>query len=1005
MTDRGKRNLPAGWLSPFSVCCCSLTLLGGIGFSGCSQPKTPKLAKSEEKNSSDLALDPIAKAHQLLADGNFEAAFTSATSTLLENPQSAEAKLIACEAQAGLGNTQAAVDLANSIEMDSPFAAKAAVIHVEQLILLDRSKEAADVALKAIERVSPVPIELHRTAWHVLNRVGRREEASKQADALCRSGKATKKEMASLIERAESFPKTLAQGQDPNEFFEPGLGIARWKYSQGDIEGALQELNSQFELGFESAAACAFFGRLLGETQRFENFLAWHSTCNANENDRGIKELGDYWAALGTLFLEQREFEGSTRALMEAVYRNPTDRNSLERLEKAFAGLDRSSESAQYGYRAKLQIQTEQLAPEPTSGESVFQHHKLTRMLLKLDRPMEAIQWTLLHLTPNENSQRESIERRRSKLQADANVLTLPGESSMLKIDRDQFKIDQAMESLVSNQKAVSKQTTSDAVSITAQPALENVAAEVGLDFQWYQDLKINLASIPIHESLGGGIGVLDYDLDGWPDFYLAQGSGEPPTDQCTRSNVLMRNLKTQFSDTTSLANASDHNYSSGIATGDVNQDGFPDIFIGSLGHNRLLLNNGDGTFTDSTSSLENVENEDRFTASVAIADINGDGLPELFEANYIKMEGGFALPDKRDDGREIIPSPTLHDADFDRWFVNLGDGSFQSQTISRDVAAPGTGLGVVITDFDGKDGNEIFVGNDVRPNHFLFHQTAGELTSGELLNAASVKGVANGYSGTPNGCMGIAAADFNRDGAIDLHITNYEKEPANLYLQTLSGAFADVAIRYRLEPLSAPYVGFGTKAVDFDRNGWMDLIVTNGHIFDLREDGREFFQMPPQLLMSMGRHFELANVDDASDYWSKQYLGRTIASLDFDQDGDIDFLVGHLDQPLALLQNDTRTSGNWIQIELIGSESERDAVGTRIVVSTTAGDHFTHWVTAGDGYLCSDEPMIDLGLGENSKIEKLQVHWPGGMEQSFENLKADRRYLIVEGCDVPHRR
>ena len=136
-----------------------------------------------------------------------------------------------------------------------------------------------------------------------------------------------------------------------------------------------------------------------------------------------------------------------------------------------------------------------------------------------------------------------------------------------------------------------------------------------------------------------------------------------------------------------------------------------------------------------------------------------------------------------------------------------------------------------------------------------------------------------------------------------------------------------------------------------------------------------------------------------------KQYLGRTIASLDFDQDGDIDFLVGHLDQPLALLQNDTRTSGNWIQIELIGSESERDAVGTRIVVSTTAGDHFTHWVTAGDGYLCSDEPMIDLGLGENSKIEKLQVHWPGGMEQSFENLKADRRYLIVEGCDVPHRR
>ena len=143
---------------------------------------------------------------------------------------------------------------------------------------------------------------------------------------------------------------------------------------------------------------------------------------------------------------------------------------------------------------------------------------------------------------------------------------------------------------------------------------------------------------------MGGGIAVIDYDLDGWPDLYLAQGSGDPPTDACTRSNVLFRNVGARFQTVTSLAEADDFNYSSGIAVGDVNQDGFPDLLLGSLGHNRLLINNGDGSFRDATKNLGDVA--DRFTASLAIADINGDALPDLFEAIYLEMEGGFKLPD-----------------------------------------------------------------------------------------------------------------------------------------------------------------------------------------------------------------------------------------------------------------------------------------------------------------------------------------------------------------------
>ena len=232
------------------------------------------------------------------------------------------------------------------------------------------------------------------------------------------------------------------------------------------------------------------------------------------------------------------------------------------------------------------------------------------------------------------------------------------------------------------------------------------------------------------------------------------------------------------------------------------------------------------------------------------------------------------------------------------------------------------------MTDFDGTGGNEIFVGNDVRPNHFLAH--AGENL---LVNSADALGVANGFSGAANGCMGIAAADYNLDGTLDLHITNFKQESANLYLQSPSGGFTDFAIRYRLDDLSKPYVGFGTKAIDIDRDGWLDLAVTNGHIFDMRDYG-DGFQMPPQFLMNRGTHFESVSVDDDSGYWEQEYLGRSMVMLDFDRDGGSDLMINHLDRPLALLRNETETEGQWLRLELVGTASERDAIGARVVVS-----------------------------------------------------------------------
>ncbi len=582
---------------------------------------------------------------------------------------------------------------------------------------------------------------------------------------------------------------------------------------------------------------------------------------------------------------------------------------------------------------------------------------------MELGRPFETLQWTLSVLPADAVAQRAAVAQQRGDLLRSEKAVAMASESSLIGIDPTELSLEPAYGDLLRASAAStgSKPKTVD-VEPLAQPRLVNVAPKLGLDFQWYQDLQVNIASIPIHESIGGGIAVLDYDLDGWPDVYLAQGSGEPPTDACTRSNVFFRNLAGRFHDFTAVAQLEDFNYSAGLSAGDVNQDGFADLWLGSLGHNRLLINNGDGTFRDATDRL-GLDVTDRFTSSLAIADINGDALPDLFEAVYIEMDGAFKLPDVDADGREVQPSPLLHYAQSDRWFQNLGNGQFQLREITRDVARPGTSLGVVIADFDANGNNEVFVGNDVRPNHLLVQ--AGD---NQFQNAADAKGVANGFSGAANGCMGITSGDFNRDGRLDLHITNFSEESANLYLQSSGGGYTDFAIRYGIDKASLPYVGFGTKAVDVDRNGWLDLIVTNGHIFDMRYAGEEF-QMPPQFLMGRSSRFESVAVDDDSGYWDGTYLGRSMATLDFDRDGALDFLIGHLDQPLALLHNETKTDGDWVQFELVGTNSERDAIGARVVV-TTADEQFTQWVTAGDGYFCNDEAVLDFGLGKGKEID-----------------------------------
>ncbi len=466
------------------VCTGALLLLGCD-----SKTKQHQPATSSAETRGPAAVDHLAVARRMLLIRDYDAAAQAAYKTLVQDPENNAATLVASEAEAARGNHQIAADLARSIDIESRHGVRAVELHHQQLVELNQLSAAADVILAAQKVIADVPEWRHR-AWELLNRVGRREEASLQADALCRGGQATEQELHSLIRRTRSFPFNLKDGQDPGKYFAPGLGMARWYFTQEEYGQALKELSTQYENGFESAAACALYGRLLAETQAFEEFPAWHAKC-----DEQTRALGDYWAALGTYFYDQHRFEGSARALLESVYHNPTDRLSLQRLSKVLSSLDRSQDGQLYRERGIKVVETEKLSDALLEANERSFRMSLVKKLADLGRPFETLQWTASMARPS-SPERIKIDDQRAELQRSSRVWKMAAESSLLGIARQDFSIEAAMELLRSPDKT-NAPPNKISVDVLARPRLVNVASQVGIEFQWYQDVEMNLAMIP----------------------------------------------------------------------------------------------------------------------------------------------------------------------------------------------------------------------------------------------------------------------------------------------------------------------------------------------------------------------------------------------------------------------------------------------------------------------------------------------------------------------------
>ena len=538
------------------------------------------------------------------------------------------------------------------------------------------------------------------------------------------------------------------------------------------------------------------------------------------------------------------------------------------------------------------------------------------------------------------------------------------------------------------------KRSLETKVDTAAVLAFEDIAASVGIDTKFVSGFPLDGGGFAMHQVNGGGLAAFDYDLDGRCDIYVVQSGGDPRVPDSATANQMYRLLPNQqFQDATVASRTGDRKFGQGVCAGDLNQDGFPDLLVANIGANVIYLNQGDGTFKESSELLE--DNSFQWTSSLGLADLNGDHLPDLVEINYVDDTDAFDL---RCADNYIDCQPQDFRKCPDRVLLADAKGHLvPNAAFSQASPVARLGFGLVIANFDNKHGNDFFISNDGDFNHYWQSQPmqSSDSASFGLVEVGNLKGCSVGRAGRSQACMGIASGDFDRNGTLDLHVTNFANEPVNLFLQSTNGIFVDEVSRKGLAVSSFSSLGFGTQASDFDNDGWLDLAVLNGHVYDARAESVPF-RMLPQLFEGSPKGFQLHAPEEAGDYWNSKKLGRTLATLDWNHDGRIDLIASHLDQPIALLQNNS-VGQNWLQVELVGTTSERGAVGAQVQV-VAEDERWTGWQTGGDGLMCSNEPLLHFGIGDVKQPIRIEVLWPSGLRTVLNDLPVNRSYLVIEG-------
>ena len=502
-----------------------------------------------------------------------------------------------------------------------------------------------------------------------------------------------------------------------------------------------------------------------------------------------------------------------------------------------------------------------------------------------------------------------------------------------------------------------------------------------------------------IIEAHGAGVAWVDYDGDGDVDLFVANGSrlrGYPPAQE--PSDALYRNDAGRFSDVTSAAGVGDRAWSFGVAAADYDNDGMTDLYVTQWGRNTLYRNRGNGTFED-VSERAGVGDR-RWGTSAAFADYDRDGWVDLYVANYVDFEMG-AVPERgssptcRWRGLDVYCGPRGLRAAADVLYHNNRDGTFSDVSAKAGVALPEPlyGLGVSWADYDNDGDPDLYVANDSTPS--LLFRNNGD---GTFTEVATPSGCAYSGDGREQAGMGVDWGDYDGDGWLDLFKSNFSHDYYTLYHNENGKRFSDATFRAGLAEPTLRNLGWSTRFLDYDNDGWSDLFVANGHVYPqvgTEPLGTDYAQRS-QLFRNTGGAF-VETTATAGPALSIPHLSRGAASADYDNDGDVDLAVTHLHEPPGLWRNDGgAAAGNWLSLRLRGRGGNPDAIGARAEVSAQGRSRFDE-VRSGTGYLSQSDFRLHFGLG-NAGAGDVRVRWPDGTLQQIGSLRANQFWIIEQG-------
>ena len=504
-------------------------------------------------------------------------------------------------------------------------------------------------------------------------------------------------------------------------------------------------------------------------------------------------------------------------------------------------------------------------------------------------------------------------------------------------------------------------------------------------------------------ETMGSGVALFDYDNDGRLDIFFVNGA---PLADPTRPGTIPKKTGPEywnrlyhqradgsFEDVTEKAGLQGIGYDMGVAIGDYDNDGFQDIYVTGYGGNRLYHNNGDGTFTDVTEASGT--GGSGWSTSAIWVDLDNDGRLDLVVLRYMQWDFPDIWCGEHREGYRSYCHPDLFPTATPLVFHNEGNGRFTEVSAKTGIALPGKGLGISTADYDGDGHMDLFIANDSM-TEFLYHNKGdGTFEDTGLLAEVAVDGMGNTYAG-----MGTDFQDYDNDGRPDLIVTNLANQKYALYQNNGDGTFSYASYLSGVGGDTLLHSGWGVRFMDFDNDGWKDILITQGHVIDNIEltFPQLRYRESMMLLRNLGNGKFVDISKDSGDVFHQLWVGRGLALGDFDNDGRLDAVVTTNDGPAYLLRNETETTHHWIRLYLVGHKSNRDAIGAVIKLTTAAGSQWWTVSTAGS-YCSSSDKRAHFGLGAETVAQTIEIRWPSGIRQTLSHVEGDREVRIEEPC------